>query len=155
LVILLADLDGFKIINDTYGHLTGNSVLKTVASTLLRQCSEGDMVARMGGDEFVIVCPYLHPPMAGDFCLRLKTAIEKAGMAELGRPLLSASIGIGVYPEDGMEPDQLLAVADRQMYENKELARQQHTGIWALSEAVSIASEQIPEDQPCAAPGNS
>ena len=155
LVILLADLDGFKIINDTYGHLTGNSVLKAVATALLHQCREGDMVARMGGDEFVIVCPNVPPSMAGEFCVRLKSAVETTGLAELGKPLLSVSIGIGVYPEDGSEPDELLAAADRQMYENKELARQRRTGIWALSDAVTTASEPIPEEQPCPAPANS
>jgi len=136
LVILLADLDGFKAINDTYGHLTGNRVLKAVASTLLHHCREGDLVARMGGDEFVIICPHLPPSKASEFCARLRRAIEEKGAVELGRPLLSASVGIAIYPEDGSEPDQLLAAADRLMYECKELARQRHDAIWDLSNAV-------------------
>jgi len=163
LVILLADLDGFKAINDTYGHLTGNRVLKAVASTLLHHCREGDLVARMGGDEFVIICPHLPPSKASEFCARLRRAIEEKGAVELGRPLLSASVGIAIYPEDGSEPDQLLAAADRLMYECKELARQRHDAIWDLSNAVvqsesaalSQGVDQPSEERPCAQPGNS
>jgi GGDEF domain-containing protein len=75
-VVLLADLDGFKKVNDCYGHMAGNNLLREVARVLLHECREMDMVARMGGDEFVIVCPNMPAPAAVNLAGRLRRALE-------------------------------------------------------------------------------
>ncbi|MBI4889588.1 MAG: diguanylate cyclase [Acidobacteria bacterium] len=142
LVVLLADLDGFKGVNDNFGHLAGNSILRGVAKALLQQCRDGDMVARLGGDEFVVVCPHLPAAKALDFAERLKKAVEREGQAQLGAGLLSASIGVSVSPEDGTEPEQLLAVADHKMYGNKQRAKaKSEAGLSALDRAVRAETE--------------
>ncbi|MBI5280585.1 MAG: diguanylate cyclase [Candidatus Solibacter usitatus] len=164
LAVLLADLDGFKKINDSYGHLTGNRLLKAVAGTLHQQCRAGDLVARMGGDEFVIVCPKMQASSAGDLVTRVASALTHTGIAELGQPLLSASIGVAVYPEDGEDPEQLLAVADRMMYRNKPPAHERLDALWNLAEVVGDTSPDTPqhldtgppeEERSCIRPANS
>jgi diguanylate cyclase (GGDEF)-like protein len=120
--VLVCDLDGFKNINDRYGHLTGNRVLQEVAATLKEQCRPDDYVARMGGDEFVLIVRDIHPGVDG-LVHRLTASIEQVGRRICGEDFLSASIGYSLAPEDGLEPEQLLACADRRMYQRKEIRR--------------------------------
>jgi diguanylate cyclase (GGDEF)-like protein/putative nucleotidyltransferase with HDIG domain len=119
LTILVCDLDGFKQVNDRFGHLEGNKVLRTVAQGLQEHCREYDYVARMGGDEFVVVLPG-HPPDAVRAKARILSEIAaQAGQLHCGETLLSMSVGEAVFPEDGTDADQLLAAADRRMYHAK------------------------------------
>ena len=119
LSILVCDLDGFKQVNDRFGHLEGNKVLRTVAQGLQENCREYDYVARMGGDEFVVVMPG-HPPDAVRAKVRLLSQIAtQAGRLHCGEDLLSMSVGAAAFPEDGVDADQLLAAADRRMYRSK------------------------------------
>jgi diguanylate cyclase (GGDEF)-like protein len=119
LTILVCDLDGFKQVNDRFGHIEGNKVLRTVAQGLQENCREYDYVARMGGDEFVVVLPG-HPPEAAQAkALLLSDIAAQAGRLHCGENLLSMSVGEAVFPEDGMDAEQLLAAADRRMYQAK------------------------------------
>jgi diguanylate cyclase (GGDEF)-like protein len=119
LTVLVCDLDGFKQVNDRFGHLEGNKVLRTVAQGLQENCREYDYVARMGGDEFVIVLPG-HPPDAVGAKARILSEIAtQAGRLHCGENLLSMSVGEAVFPVDGMDAEQLLAAADRRMYHAK------------------------------------
>ncbi len=117
--ILVCDLNGFKHINDTQGHLTGNRLLRAAAQALKSRCREYDYVGRMGGDEFVLVCSGLGHQALMERIPDLRAAIREAGNEICGRGLLDASFGCAVFPDDGTSADQLLACADRQMYQDK------------------------------------
>ena len=117
--VLVCDLNGFKQINDTLGHLTGNKLLHAVARALESKCREYDYVSRMGGDEFVVVCSGLERNTLAQRIPELKTAIQEAGRSVTGDNALGASFGCAVFPEDGKTADELLAAADRQMYQDK------------------------------------
>lgn len=119
LSVLVCDLDGFKQVNDQFGHLEGNRVLRRVADLLRENCREYDYVARMGGDEFVIMLSG-YPAETVQAKIDLFTEIgRKAGFDVIGKNLLSMSIGHACFPSDGVDAEELLAAADRRMYKMK------------------------------------
>jgi diguanylate cyclase (GGDEF)-like protein/putative nucleotidyltransferase with HDIG domain len=117
--IMVCDLNGFKMINDRYGHLAGDKVLKTFAQQLRSACSEADYTARMSGDEFVIIAPDLSPKALGQKVSLLDDLARQAGIAICGEDCLSASVGAAFFPRDGFESERLLSEADRAMYTAK------------------------------------
>jgi diguanylate cyclase (GGDEF)-like protein/putative nucleotidyltransferase with HDIG domain len=120
LAIMVCDLDGFKLINDQFGHLEGNKVLH-LFSQLLRSASRNyDYVGRMGGDEFVIIAPGLKPDAAAMRAERMNESAMEAGTRVCGEPTLTVSVGSAFLPEDGEDAEQLLAVADQRMYAQKQ-----------------------------------
>ena len=119
LAVLVCDLDGFKLINDQFGHLVGNRVLQNVATSLRHSCRSYDYVARMGGDEFVIVMPGLKQRDIAPRLDQLANAVQGAGMEAVGVSMLSVSTGAAHFPEDGSDVEHLLAEADRRMYKVK------------------------------------
>ncbi len=121
LVVLVCDMNGFKQVNDKFGHLEGNRLLSRVAEKLKESCREYDYVARMGGDEFVLVLPGLEPDQIPQKIQRLQAITGEAGQAISGNDAkLSLSIGHSIFPEDGMDADRLLSEADRRMYQVKQ-----------------------------------
>jgi diguanylate cyclase (GGDEF)-like protein len=122
--VLVCDLDGFKQVNDRFGHLKGNEVLQSVAKGLRETCRSSDYLARMGGDEFVIVVPNFQ----GDYSAqleRLRTAAVRAGQLASGESCLSMSVGVAIYPVDGVNAESLIAEADRRMYQLKQQSKLQ------------------------------
>ena len=119
--VLFVDLDRFKPINDTYGHDVGDAVLKEVAKRLNESVRGGDMAARLGGDEFVVVLGQLHNEE--DAATAARHALQS-----LGRPyelhglslIVTPSIGISLFPQDGERIDDLIKNADIAMYHAKE-----------------------------------
>jgi diguanylate cyclase (GGDEF)-like protein/putative nucleotidyltransferase with HDIG domain len=115
LTVLVCDVDEFKQINDRFGHLEGNKVLRDVADVLRENCREYDYVARMGGDEFVILMPGSDREAVHRRISEFQSiACETAGVITL-------SVGEAFYPDDGSDAEQLLAEADRRMYKSKHL----------------------------------
>jgi diguanylate cyclase (GGDEF)-like protein/putative nucleotidyltransferase with HDIG domain len=124
LTVLVCDLDGFKSINDNYGHLEGNKVLKAVARGFREACREYDYVARMGGDEFVLVLPGLTGDDIDAKMRRLSQIAARVGQEVCGTDSLAASVGHAVFPDDGRDAEMLLAEADRRMYKAKQEQKQ-------------------------------
>jgi len=139
--VLVCDLDGFKQVNDRFGHLKGNEVLQCVAKGLRERCREYDYVARMGGDEFVIVVPDF-PNDYAPHLERLCGAAVAAGEIVSDEPCLSMSVGVAVYPSDGRDVETLLAKADKRMYQLKRQSKSEG----ALKRAAADASASGPEN---------
>ena len=120
LTVMVGDMDGFKQINDRFGHLEGNRVLRLFAQALKETCREYDYVARMGGDEFVIIAPGLPAEVSSKKAYQLQELAKQAGFEVCGEQILSLSLGQAMYPEDGKDAEELLAEADRRMYVEKQ-----------------------------------
>ncbi len=117
--VLVCDLNGFKQINDCFGHLAGDKVLKIFANYLQGACREYDYSARMGGDEFVIVAPNMTLTSVSERAKIFGVMATQAGREVCNTDQLSLSMGAAFYPQDGAEAEVLLAEADRRMYAAK------------------------------------
>jgi diguanylate cyclase (GGDEF)-like protein/PAS domain S-box-containing protein len=114
------DLDQFKQLNDTHGHLVGDLVLQQVAGRLCRCLREGDTVARMGGDEFTLLLPNVNGGSeAARVAERLLDALRQPLVIEQGDIHLTGSFGISIFPNDGLDAAELLRKADHAMYRAK------------------------------------
>lgn len=120
LTVMVSDMDGFKQINDRFGHLEGNRVLRLFAQALKDSCREYDYVARMGGDEFVVIAPGLGADAAGKRAEHMRALARHAGQEVCNEEILSLSVGRAVFPDDGNDAEQLLSEADRRMYIEKQ-----------------------------------
>jgi diguanylate cyclase (GGDEF)-like protein len=120
LTVMVSDMDGFKQINDRFGHLEGNRVLRLFAHSLKETSREYDYVARMGGDEFVVIAPGLTPEAAMRKAEQMRDLAQQAGKEVCNEDILSLSVGKAVYPEDGLDAERLLSEADRRMYLQKQ-----------------------------------
>jgi diguanylate cyclase (GGDEF)-like protein/putative nucleotidyltransferase with HDIG domain len=121
LAVLLCDLNGFKSVNDRFGHLVGNKLLQEIAQNLKKDCREYDHVGRLGGDEFVFVLPEFTKDRAEELIERLERSVQAAALSVCHDKVVTASIGCALFPNDGATPEELLAEADRKMYEAKEI----------------------------------
>ncbi len=121
LAVMVCDIDGFKQINDSFGHLEGDKLLREFTARLKEACRGYDYVARMGGDEFVITAPGLTPEAAQEKAERLNQAAIESGRHVCGRNVITLSVGAAFCPEDGFDVERLLAEADRRMYSMKQL----------------------------------
>lgn len=120
LAVLMLDLDRFKAINDSLGHSVGDLVLVEVARRLSSQLREADTVARMGGDEFVILLGNIASADDVEIVAQKLGHAIRQPFAALGHTLsLSASIGAALFPSDGQDPDEMLQKADAAMYRQK------------------------------------
>ncbi len=118
--VLFLDLDGFKRINDDYGHTVGDELLNTVAGRIATRARTGDLVCRYGGDEFIVLLPRLPDraaalEVAATIAERVSLPCKIAG-EEL---LVTAAIGVALYPEDGRTAGELVERADQEMYRVK------------------------------------
>lgn len=129
LALFYLDLDGFKTVNDTYGHEAGDEVLKITATRLLSCVRDMDTVARLGGDEFGIILSGIEDSADA-------TSVAEKVIRNLSEPMMlhgghecviGVSIGIAFYPENGTEIDMLMSAADSAMYESKASGKNKYT----------------------------
>ncbi|NJN59787.1 MAG: CHASE2 domain-containing protein, partial [Leptolyngbyaceae cyanobacterium SL_5_9] len=125
--LLFLDLDGFKTINDTLGHQTGDLLLKAVAQRLTGCLRGSDMVARLGGDEFVVLLPAI--PAVQDVTRvaeKILATLSQKFVLEDQTILITTSLGISIYPLSGTSMEDLMVKADRAMYDAKELGKNRY-----------------------------
>lgn len=124
IALMVLDMDYFKVVNDTLGHNAGDELLKAVAGRLTRVLRKGDTIARMGGDEFVLLLPDIeHTGHASVIAEKILAVIRKPFVIG-GHPLeITVSIGISIYSDDNTDIEKLIKNADRAMYNAKESGR--------------------------------
>ena len=125
LAIIMLDLDGFKFINDTHGHLTGDRVLKLTADVLSAHLRMSDVAARFGGDEFALILPETDFDAAAAIAGRISADIAQSILvSESGASVrFTASIGFAACAPDSPRRADILSVADRMMFESKRKAK--------------------------------
>jgi diguanylate cyclase (GGDEF)-like protein/PAS domain S-box-containing protein len=155
LAIVYIDLDGFKLINDNYGHSAGDALLVTLTAHIKDALREVDTLARLGGDEFAAV---LVDVQSLEDCKVLiqRVLLACAEPVPVGdyRVQVSASIGLTLYPADDAVPEQLLAHADQAMYQAKKAGKNQYCVFEPkpLEDALEDAPEDRPADRPAQPP---
>lgn len=121
LAVLFLDLDGLKVVNDTLGHTAGDGVLRAIANQLRGIVRDADTMARIGGDEFVVLLPVVRGPEdAMDVARRVLNRLKQPTLLEGREFTITGSIGIAIYPHDGEDAEALLRSADLAMYRVKE-----------------------------------
>ena len=124
LAIMLLDLDNFKDINDSWGHSVGDEVLKTIGRRLPEFLRKSDSIARMGGDEFLVLLPEIEKAEdARAIALKMLDAFKKPFIVGERKLYTTTSIGIAIYPDDGTDRDMLMKNADMAMYSVKKHGR--------------------------------
>lgn len=125
LSLVFFDLDHFKAVNDTYGHLTGSRLLSEVGAVVYENIRKTDKAARYGGDEFVIILPQTDKSGASKFALKLHSELRKRDFYSNNgnRLAVSGSFGVASFPEDAQSSSELISMADEAMYLVKESGR--------------------------------
>jgi diguanylate cyclase (GGDEF)-like protein len=115
--LVMIDLDGFKGLNDRFGHAAGDDLLREVARSLKREMRAQDTVARFGGDEFCVLAPETDQTGGERLALRVQTAIRRVSVGVAGT--VSGSAGVAIFPLDGDSLGQLMAAADARLLDAK------------------------------------
>jgi len=126
LAVLFVDLDRFKLVNDTLGHSVGDGVLRLVSSRLASCLRESDTLSRRGGDEFIAILPDTDERGAVNVARKLVEALRSPLDAAGSEVVVTASVGIAMFPDNGTDRDTLLKSADLAMYGAKEVGRDTH-----------------------------
>jgi diguanylate cyclase (GGDEF)-like protein len=122
--LVYVDLDRFKALNDTHGHAAGDAALRHVATVLLSQIRDGDLVARIGGEEFAVWLPRTALREGLDVAERMRRAVETTIWRWSGTPVpITASCGVASYPDPVGEVANLRAMADAALYRAKQAGR--------------------------------
>jgi diguanylate cyclase (GGDEF)-like protein len=122
--ILMVDIDLFKSVNDTYGHLVGDRVLRTIADTMRRVIREGDVLIRFGGEEFLLLLPGAGPESVAQIGERIRRSIAETVTMDAGTQIsVTVSLGGAVYRDATASPEALVDAADHALYEAKQTGR--------------------------------
>lgn len=119
LALVLLDLNGFKAVNERYGHLEGDRLLAEIGSSLDRELRGEDSVFRQGGDEFAVIVPEVNAEEAGEVAKRLRGRVAARGFGSDEMRPLTATTGFAMFPADGRTVDELLSVADADLFSAK------------------------------------
>lgn len=121
LSVICMDIDDFKVINDQYGHSTGDRLLASVAGVIRRELRQMDILTRYAGDEFVAIMPMASSKMAASICARIRNAVEEQlfSVREGTLIALGVSLGVACFPDDGETSEELLTAAARRMQHDK------------------------------------
>lgn len=120
-VVLFCDLDRFKLVNDRYGHLVGDSVLQMAASRLANTVRSIDLAARIGGDEFGVIARHVHHvDEAAHMASQIEGAFADPFQSAAGRFDIGVTVGISMFPDDGSDAESLVRIADSRMYRAKQ-----------------------------------
>jgi diguanylate cyclase (GGDEF)-like protein len=130
--LVLLDLDDFKGVNDSFGHLAGDRILCNVAEALTESIRPGDTIARHGGDEFSVIAPETSAPEATNLALRLEAAVQRV---VAGQQNLTASSGCAIYPDAGESVDELIGAADDALKREKRTRQSIHRAPGATEQA--------------------
>jgi len=133
LSLVLMDIDHFKSLNDTYGHQTGDAVLRRVARALVASCRDFDTAARYGGEEFAVIMPGTSAAEAAVIAERIRSTIE----TDASTPMVTVSLGTATFPLAAIEADELTAAADDALYESKRNGRNRVS----VSQQIATASD--------------
>jgi len=128
LSFLMADIDNFKAINDKYGHLVGDVIIKTVAEIIKSNCREIDLLGRYGGEEFMVILPMTPPEGAVFAAERIRKSIESTSIKAFDEVLnVTISIGISSFPQDTTVSQELIDKADIALYHSKNTGKNKVT----------------------------
>jgi len=123
-VLAIIDVDHFKLINDRYGHIEGDGVLKQLADILRAHCRAGDVLARIGGEEFAVLMADVDLDQAGQFAERVRQAINAAEFRPGGEVItMTVSVGLAALTNARSNPSELMRASDRALYSAKESGR--------------------------------
>ena len=136
--VLMIDLDHFKRINDDFGHMLGDDVLRAVSAIFVRQLRKVDVVCRYGGEEFAVVLPATQGPSAAAVADKLRRAVANAQFAGVAYPV-TVSIGVAEFPAHGITRDDIVRAADEALYDAKGAGRN-HVCLAAASAAAADES---------------
>jgi len=124
--VMMLDVDDLKLINDAYGHLAGDKLLKNIANLLKNSCRSVDLIGRYGGDEFLIILPYTDGEKAKNIAQRICEKVREQRLEVNGNIInipIRLSIGVATYPFDSMVSQELITLADKRMYKSKQFGK--------------------------------
>jgi diguanylate cyclase (GGDEF)-like protein len=130
----MIDLDGFKPVNDKYGHVFGDRLLRAVAAEISRSLRTPDVAARYGGDEFAVILPQTQPEGALRVCERIRNAVEQVAVNAGDAPVsVTATLGVADYPsEEIATAEDLIHAADEALYGAKRGGKNRYSAVRAL-----------------------
>jgi diguanylate cyclase (GGDEF)-like protein len=120
--VLMVDVDGFKVLNDEFGHLLGDEVLRQISAIFVQYLRKADVICRFGGDEFALLLPETIGSNAYEVAEKLRRCIAEREFPGVARPV-SISVGIASFPNDGITRDDLIKAADYALYQAKQAGR--------------------------------
>ena len=151
LAVLFMDLDGFKHINDSLGHSTGDKLLQSVAKQLQRCVRAPDTVSRQGGDEFLVLLQDIeHAEDAAIAANRILKSLVETHSIDGHELHITASIGVSIYPDDGIDSETLIKNADTAMYQAKAQGRHNYKFFKAEMNARAVNRQSVEQDLRCA-----
>jgi diguanylate cyclase (GGDEF)-like protein len=142
---LALDLDGFKAVNDRFGHGAGDELLKAVSAAIAGQLRLGDLLCRLGGDEFLILCPSTGADGAAELGQRVRRAVREAAATVVPEQPVTTSVGVATFPGDAADPADLIRNADAALYAGKRGGRDRVVPFAEVveEEAVGTVSERF------------